>query len=111
MGIHIKDKKFLKYLKDTVLDFKAAGGIDELEGLKDILKRKYLDLGNITFLLPYVCRPSIIEAYLEQGIPLPIGNINDQKQLLKEHRYMRKYLLKYFTYEEFEYGICSISYK
>ena len=90
--IKINDKKFLKYINETILDFKATGmchipGL--LESLKNIKKNKALDILTSTILFRY------LESNLNNRIIYIVA-----PELLIEHKYMNKFLLKYYIFNQ-----------
>lgn len=100
------EKKFLKCIRETMLDFEAALNIgygstsDILNSLKNILQGKKLYLENVKELIPLI----------ENGkTSLNINSFIDMS-IIVEHQYMEEVLLKYFTWT-IDSGLCSISFR
>lgn len=84
--MNLNKKKFDKYVKETILDFKAVGRNDLAKEYKKILKEKYLTVVNVQPLV------NLILCSEEEGYIL--------SQIEKEHKYMKKYLEQFFTFEK-----------
>jgi len=110
----LKDsKKFLKYVKETYLDFKSWNSDDirvihytsDIEcQLKDILDKKVLSIMNVGLLL------NLIYSRLEK---IEFHRTNERphifKQLNKEHKFMKEYLNRYFESNTYDNCLRSIS--
>lgn len=101
-GINIsKEKQFLKYVRETMLDFEDAlnNGFtsvsDIVISLNNILSSKKLTLGNVKELI------QIIETGKET---------QTHSDIKKEHMYMENILLSHFVWSEC-LGMYSISYR
>lgn len=107
-GINIsKEKVFLKYVRETMLDFDDAlnngstSVSDIAISLKNILSSKRLNLENIMELIP------LIEEG-KKGSPTTSKQVNMDIQ--EEHEYMEHILSKHFIWTE-HMGMYSISYR
>lgn len=88
--IKINDKKFLKYINETILDFKRVGFcpyMGLLEALEKIKLNKGLDILSSTLLFKYL---EFQKNYSNYAIA---------PQLLQEHEYMANFLLKYYIFD------------
>ena len=112
----IYDRKFMKYIKETMLDMKAQGITHFAEELNNILSTKELTLLNIGSLLQFLqYRINNPEHYnkeflvaIQQGLSSAQAN-KFIKNLKAEHNYMYKIISKYFTCQKHENGLVIIT--
>ncbi len=110
--IDIRDeKKFLKCVRETMLDFENAVNIgygstsDILNSLKDILQDKKLDLENIKELVQLIDKGKKV---LYQFSPDTYQQID--VDIRAEHDYMEEVLLRHFSWRE-HLGLYLISFR
>ena len=116
MKLH--DKKFTKYVKATMNDFKTQGHIEFARELQDILAANEITLMNISTLVPFlqyrIDNPYHydleLSAALRQGEDFKSAHYSINI-LKKEHKYMTKILSEYFTWAENEIGLFTITKK
>ncbi len=102
MSIEIKSNKFLKYVKNTIEDLNK-NNYDEIEFLYNIYNTKALTLQNAETLYTII---HIRKQNLEYA-----KTMQDEYSFVlinKEHRYMEKYLNKYFKFDVLNYSETNI---
>ena len=91
--IYIQDETFLKYLNNTIQDFKNTNRIDMVNSLREIQTSKKLTLINIMKLVELILvREENKDSILLQQDKKTYDLINE------EHLYMKSYLNKYFSF-------------
>ena len=100
------EKKFLKCVRETMLDFETAvnngygGTSDILNSLKNILQGKKLNLANVKELIPLI-ENAKTSSNIYSLVDMSIRS---------EHQYMEEVLLKHFTWT-IDFGLCPISFR
>lgn len=105
--IEIKDRKFLKYVKNTKNDFMKMGLVNSsvIDSLKNILSTKQLTLLNVMELVQVIfTREENIDYCKEIQDPKTFKIVNE------EHRYMKEYILNFFNIDN-SLGLIQISNK
>lgn len=82
--MNLSKNKFDKYVKETILDFKAIGRNDLAKEYNRILEAKHLTVVNVQPLV------NLILCTEEESYVLP--------EIKKEHNYMKKYLEQFFGF-------------
>lgn len=89
--IKIKDKIFLKYLKNTIQDFTYTNNIEMINSLSKIYNSRFLTMTNIIKLVELILvREENQDSILLQQDKKSFDLIN------QEHLYMKNYISKYF---------------
>jgi hypothetical protein len=109
MSVIIKDKKFLKCLKETILDFEYMSfnelGQELLDDMRVMYKRKEMCVRTVALLMLYITKKLETNLNIEE---VSLKEYSASKQIKKEHKYMIKYLEKYFIYEKLANGMTSV---
>ncbi len=91
--INIADKVFLKYVKNTIEDFIRSNQLEMVENLIPIYRDKKLSLWNIKYLVELLLtREENLDSLVLQQDKKIYNLLNN------EHKYMRKYLNKWFVF-------------
>jgi hypothetical protein len=98
--VKIESQKFLKIVKETMLDFKSLGNNPELvESLENILAIKKLTLINVSLLLNLIIKRKHLQNTINL-LEISLGGTQSMNVLIeKEHNYMLHYIAKSFVYE------------
>ncbi len=110
MSVIINNKKFLKMLKSTILDFEHMPldkeGYELLADMRNIYQTQSLSVTKVMYLFSYLMNS------LNRDLGTEMMSLQERsaaKEIRHEHKYMVKYLKKFFTYKEMPMGSCFIT--